>query len=104
MSVKRLSRCAWRRPGRLTPPHAKRLRARSMHLRPGEAVAWHSTGSREELLIALAGRLRLERRQSGRLLKTVSLVAGQCAFLPRRVIHRMVNHSPQSARYLYVTG
>ena len=92
-----------RRPGKLLPSQAKRLRGRSLALKPGRAMAWHSTGSREELLMILTGRLQLElRARTGR--RALALVAGQCAFIPQDVVHRMVNRSRRPARYLYLTG
>ena len=55
-SVRRVS---YLRSGRLIPKAADGLRARSVLLRPGERMAWHSTGGREELLILLRGSLRV---------------------------------------------
>ena len=91
------------RAGKLVPPNAKRLRGRAIILRPGEAVEWHSTGAREELIIALAGTVRLE---LGRVVRphTALLRAGRCAFIPSATIHRVVNRTTRTAHYLYVTG
>ena len=67
-------------------------------------MGWHSTRNREELLIALAGSVRIETRR-GRASRRVGLRAGQCAFVPRATEHRLVNASRRvTARYLYVTG
>ena len=78
---------------------------------------WHSTRSREELLILLAGQVDLEaerprpraspaqRRGASRgRLRRVALRAGQCAFLPKRTLHRVINRSSADARYLYVAA
>ena len=60
---------------------------------------WHSTKEREELLVMLEGRVQLELQTS-----RMSLRAGQCAWLPPRTLHRVVNRSTTPARYVYVTG
>lgn len=65
---------------------------------------WHSTGTREELLIALSGQLHVETQNSSSQLQRRSLRAGYCLFLPRRTLHRVVNRSARLARYLYVTA
>jgi mannose-6-phosphate isomerase-like protein (cupin superfamily) len=101
------------------------LRAGSVILRPREAMDWHSTGSREELVILLAGRVQIEADASGRpapgggarlarrsprrsgggpCRRRWPLRAGQCAFIPRETSHRVVNRSQAIARYLYVTA
>ena len=92
------------RAGRLVPPQAKGLRAGSVILKPGEAMGWHSTGPREELLLALAGRVRIEVQPRRRRAQSVALTVGQCAFLPTRTPHRVVNQSRSIARYLYITA
>ena len=96
----RLQRYSLRRPGRLTPPPARILRARSVQLSPAGSMDWHSTRNREELLIALHGVMRLEVLPRGGL----TLRAGESTFLPPRTRHRVVNRSRRIARYVYVTG
>ena len=91
-----------RRPGRLTPPQATGVRASAVRLSAGSVMDWHSTKEREELLVMLEGRVRLElcsQRQ-----RSLSLRAGQCAWLPSQTLHRVVNRSAVSARYVYVTA
>jgi mannose-6-phosphate isomerase-like protein (cupin superfamily) len=72
---------------------------------------WHSTRTREELLIAVSGRVHVEvqlptypSRRSRRANRCIVLQAGQCALLPRQTVHRVVNRSAATSRYLYVTG
>lgn len=66
---------------------------------------WHSTKTREELLLAHRGRLCLEVRvATRRTLRRLRLTAGQCAFLPARTWHRVVNRSSSLAAYTYVTA
>ena len=91
------------RTGRLVPPHARALRAGAVSLRPGEVMGWHSTGTREELLIVLEGCVRVERRSRERL-GAMALAAGQSLFLPSRTRHRVVNRSGTAARYIYITA
>ena len=87
----------------MVPAQTKGLRAAVVVLQPGEVMDWHSTHAREELLVALAGRVRVEVRSAHRL-RRLSLTSGMCAFLPRQTLHRVVNRSPAAARYLYVTA
>ncbi len=75
-----------------------------MRLEPGEGVDWHTTGAREEVLILLVGAIRVELMPHRRPRTSLTLSAGRCAFLPRRVRHRVVNRSRRVARYLYITG
>ncbi len=92
-----------RRPGRLVPRGARGLRAGVVVLKPGGIMEWHSTRSREELLIMLAGRVQVEvEGRSG--CERVGLTAGACAQLPQRTRHRIVNRSGRIARYVYVTA
>ena len=98
----RIRAVSCRRPGRLTPPQAVGLRAGAVTLPTGGVMDWHSTLGREELLVMLEGRVRLQVR-SPRRTSQVPLRAGQCAWLPPRTAHRVVNRSATSARYVYVT-
>ena len=91
------------RKGRVVPAAARGLRAAVVVLPPGGVMDWHSTHAREELLVALAGRVRVEVRSAHRL-RRLTLKAGTCAFLPRHTLHRVVNQSSLMARYLYVTA
>ncbi|MBI4343549.1 MAG: cupin domain-containing protein [Candidatus Omnitrophica bacterium] len=90
-----------RRAGRLIPSRPRGLRSRVVTLRPGEAMAWHSTQRREELILLLEGTLQVELARPSRRRR---LRAGQCAFLPPRTTHRLVNHTKHTVRYVYVTG
>ena len=79
------------------------MRAGIVVLKPGGIMAWHSTRSREELLIMLTGRVQVEvEGRSGH--QRVGLSAGACARLPQRTRHRIVNRSTATARYVYVTA
>ena len=91
------------KPGRIVPADARRLRGRCVALRAGDAMPWHSTGAREELLIPLQGALRLEIERSGRRRRVV-MRPGLTIFLPSATTHQVVNASRKPARYLYVTG
>jgi len=78
------------------------LKAGSVRLGPGEIMAWHSTRDRQELLIMLSGRVRVDTRRSARRARRLALRAGQCALLPPRTLHQVVNRSNVDASYLYV--
>ena len=91
------------REGRVIPRRARGLRAAVVVLKPGAAMDWHSTGSREELLIALVGRVQVEVRTASRK-RRAGLQAGPCALLPQGTWHSVVNRSMRTARYLYVTA
>jgi len=91
------------RAGRLIPAAGAGLRAGTVALRAGEAMGRHSTGSREELLIALSGWVRVETDgRAGR--RRLRLARGQAVFLPQRTRHAVRNVSGARALYLYVTG
>ena len=89
--------------GRVVPPTANGLRSAVVILPPGGVMDWHSTNAREELLVALAGRMHVE-VSSVRRLRRLTLPEGFCVFLPRRTRHRVLNRSSSMARYLYVTA
>lgn len=99
----RVVRRTLRRPGRIVPAAAARLHGRLVILGPGQSMAWHSTGPREEVVIMIAGTARLEWLQAARL-RRATLAAWHSAFLPRHTTHRVVNRSRRPARYLYLTG
>lgn len=67
-------------------------------------MAWHSTGDREELLIILTGRLRVEAASSATRIRRLSVGGGEAVFLPKRTPHAVVNASNARATYLYITG
>ena len=91
------------RAGRLVSRRAAGLRGGVVVLRPGEVMPWHSTKSREELLIVLRGSLRVDSRRSRRL-RRILLKSGQCLLVPRQTLHCVVNESTKPARYLYITA
>ncbi len=99
----RLIRRSVQRAGRLIPREARRLRGRSIALNPGGVMPWHSTGTREEVLVVLSGRLelRLGEDSDGR---TVQLAAHHSVFLPRDTRHSLRNPARAIARYLYFTA
>lgn len=65
---------------------------------------WHTTGDREELVLALDGRVELEWGPAVRPPQRVPLPAGRCAWLDRAVRHRVVNRTRRLARYVYITA
>ena len=99
-----IRRTSYLRPGRLIPRAIHGLRAGSVVLDPQQAMACHSTGTREELLIAVAGRLVVEARPSARETRRIAMQRGQALFLPRHTPHTVVNRSRARAAYLYITG
>ncbi|MBI3088533.1 MAG: cupin domain-containing protein [Candidatus Omnitrophica bacterium] len=106
----RVVRRSCRRPGRLVPATARRLRSRAIRLRPGQVIDWHSTGKREELLIILAGTVHVEQEDPdpdcgrGGRGRALRLTASHCAFIPSRTRHRVLNRSRHPARYLYIAA
>lgn len=92
---------SYHKPGRLVPTSARRLKGRAILLRSGEAVDWHSTRNREELILVFRGSVSLEMRNRGRAL---TLSAGRAVFIPPRVWHRVVNRAARQAHYVYVTA
>jgi len=96
---------SYKHPGRLMPRAERGLRARSVRLWPGQVMPWHSTKSREELVLVIEGRVRLDVRgaRSGRV-RQRAVREGSFAFLPAHTPHQVVNTSRRAARYVYVTG
>ncbi len=98
-----IRRVSYLRPGRLIPKTAGGLRARTVQLKPGERMARHSTGHREELLIMVDGSLRVEAESPTRT-RRLTVTRGEAVFLPKRTPHAIINASQARAIYLYVTG
>ena len=73
-----------------------------MILKPGNAVEWHSTRQREELLLGVAGSVRID--YGDERTRSMIMAAGQCVFLPPGTPHRVVNVSSSAAHYIYVVG
>jgi mannose-6-phosphate isomerase-like protein (cupin superfamily) len=69
-------------------------------------VDWHSTDHREELLLALGGRVevQVQIRSRSASARRITLTSGQSLFLPSRTRHRVVNRRSAQARYVYVTA
>lgn len=104
MATARVVVLSTHRKGRLIPRRARGLRAGAVVLRPGESMAWHSTNGREELIMVLDGRLSLEFHTPRQRLRRLPLRSGQCAFVRAHTMHRPINTSSSTARYVYVTG
>ena len=66
---------------------------------------WHSTNTREELILVLRGRVdvEVEHGASGKI-RSTALQAGRSVFLPSDTPHRVVNRSRAVAIYIYVTA
>lgn len=95
------------RPGRLVPAGARALRSRSIGLAPGRAMAWHTTGEREELILVMQGLVVLEvagRARAPGAGRRARLRAGAGMFLGPQTWHRVLNGSRGPARYVYVTA
>ena len=86
------------------PRRAAGLRAGAVVLQPGKVMDWHSTKSREELLIALQGLVQVEVQRPHRTPRRIPLKNGACLWLPPRTRHRVVNAAKKPARYLYITA
>ena len=102
--TRRIRHVSYLRSGRLIPKAAGGLRARSVGLRPGERMAWHSTGAREELLVMVRGCLRVDAETTPGRVRRLMVKSGEAVFLPQRTPHTVVNAFRAAARYLYVTG
>ena len=100
----RIVRRSLHRPGRLVPREASRLRGRVIQLSQGQAVDWHTTGPREEMLVELAGAVQLQWKQDADRLRRLTLRAGHAVFIPSAIRHRVVNPAKATARYFYITA
>ena len=97
-------RFSFGRPGRLIVAPQRGLRARTVQLPKSARMAWHSTGRREELVLAIAGSLVVAVMDCADRMRRISLCAGEGVFLPRATRHAVMNASAQAASYIYVTG
>ena len=104
MSGPSVRRRPFGKAGRLVPRRPRGLRAGSVILKPGGAMPWHSTKNREELLIVLAGSVRLEVIGRAGNKRRIALPAGQSAWLAKGTEHAVANPGARAARYVYVTG
>jgi len=95
----RVWRRSFKKPGRLIPKRGQGLRAQAVRLTAGAVMPWHTTGLREELLLVIAGRIRVELKRGDKI-----LASGECLYLPSGTPHQVVNRSRTPARYVYVTG
>ena len=100
----RIIRCSYALARKLIPPSAAYFKGRSMRLRRGEAVSWHTTGTREEVLIVLRGAAAVEYDRAPHRRARARVRAGECAFIPRHTRHRVRNPFPTPLRYLYFTA
>ena len=102
--TRRIRLASLRKAGRVIPRRPRGLRAAVVILAPGDVMEWHSTGAREELLIALGGRVAVDVDVASRGRRRVALASGHSLFLPHRTRHRVINRSSVAARYLYITA
>jgi quercetin dioxygenase-like cupin family protein len=89
--------------GKVVPESASRLKGRSIRLAKGGSMAWHSTQGREELIIAVSGKIHVQINSIKRT-ESILIRQGQCIFIPKNTEHRVLNKSQGTSRYLYVTG
>jgi mannose-6-phosphate isomerase-like protein (cupin superfamily) len=76
------------------------MRSGVVTLQPGEAVGWHSTGAREELVIVLSGRGEAR----GRAGAPTPMHAGAALYVPPEHEHDIVNTGADVLRYVYVVA
>ena len=101
---RRVATRSFHRGGTLLPPHAAHFKGRAIRLSPGQAIEWHSTRRREEVLLVFRGAISLERCSDGERIRTMTLSAGRLAFIPAQTWHRVVNRSRRQAHYIYLTA
>ncbi len=81
----------------LCPPRSERLKSGYITLKPGEAVGEHSTDNREEMLIIMEGRARIECEG-----ECAELNANAIAYIPRNSRHNVINQSHEDLKYIYL--
>ena len=99
----RVLKRSYRKPGALIPSSAQHFKGRSIRLSPGQAVEWHSTRHREEVILVFRGAVSLEVGDRHRV-RAMRLSEGETAFLRPQVWHRVVNRAHRQAHYLYITS
>jgi mannose-6-phosphate isomerase-like protein (cupin superfamily) len=69
------------------PPDSVAMRSGCVTLHAGEAVGWHSTGAREELILVLAGAGETRATDAS----PVAVRAGEAVYVPPQCEHDVVN-------------
>lgn len=90
--------------GRLILSPRQGLRARAVRVAANQGMAWHSTGSCEELLMVIQGKVMVEAMRSSRRKRSIGLRQGEGIFIPKMTDHSVFNASKSAALYVYVTG
>jgi quercetin dioxygenase-like cupin family protein len=77
------------------------VRVRILVLEGGQATAWHFHAEVTDRMLCLEGRVAVESRAPE---ETMELSPGERCEVPVARIHRVVNLSPVTAKYLLVQG
>jgi quercetin dioxygenase-like cupin family protein len=83
----------------LKPPLSRSLKSGRVKLNPGEEIGEHITENREELIIILIGKAKVE--IEGEILE---LKEGDAQFISEGVKHNVTNNSEQLLEYIYVVS
>lgn len=83
----------------IEPPISKKIKAGRVNLKSGQAVGEHLTGSKEELLVILAGQVTviIEGHQT-------LLNAQETIYIGPNKKHNVINKGKKLAEYIYVTA
>jgi mannose-6-phosphate isomerase-like protein (cupin superfamily) len=80
----------------LKPPKTKGLHSGRVFLNPDTDCGQHNTGAREEMLIFLSGKGQAVVDK-----KTISIEAGQFAYIPPHTEHNIINNSGEPLIYIF---
>lgn len=77
------------------------VRVRIMFLEAGQATAWHFHTEVTDRMLCLEGSLCVEYQQPA---ESITLARGERCEVAVKRLHRVVNLSPEAAKYLLVQG
>ena len=80
--------------------NSNKMKSGIVILKPGEDVGCHNTNNREELIIVLEGRAKVEIES-----KPFEQVESDSAvYIPPNTEHNIINNSDKTLRYIYVVS
>ena len=80
----------------LKPPKTNILHSGRVYLKPGADCGQHNTGKQEEMLIFLAGKGQAIIEK-----ETLSVGAGQFAYIPPNTEHNIINNTNEPLIYIF---
>jgi quercetin dioxygenase-like cupin family protein len=83
----------------IKPPKSQRIKAGKVKLLPGEEIGEHSTDSKEELIVVLAGSATIIANGE----ETI-VPEKEHHFIPEGTVHNVRNDREQTLEYIYIVS